>query len=127
MEKALFRDWLLKCVLLVAALAGFGIKAEAQNVVETGDSVGRMRVDVNKTSPQNEDDIKKRPIDLVTPKNMKEDAELDESGGYRLGTKIGDSYLNTPVLLTRDEYMRWSLKQSMQKILRKQKQRTFQE
>lgn len=115
MEKALFRDWLLKCVLLVAALAGFGIKAEAQNVVETGDSVGRMRVDVSKTSPQNEDDIKKRPIDLVTPKNMKEDAELDESGGYRLGTKIGDSYLNTPVLLTRDEYMRWSLKQSMQK------------
>ena len=115
MGKALFRDWLLKCVLLVAALAGFGIKAEAQNVVETGDSVGRMRVDVSKTSPQNEDDIKKRPIDLVTPKNMKEDAELDESGGYRLGTKIGDSYLNTPVLLTRDEYMRWSLKQSMQK------------
>ena len=71
----MFRDWLLKCVLLVAALAGFGIKAEAQNVVETGDSVGRMRVDVSKTSPQNEDDIKKRPIDLVTPKNMKEDAE----------------------------------------------------
>ena len=106
---------LLRCVLLLAAFAGFGVGAEAQNAVEAGDSVGRIRANVSKTSPQNEDDIRKRPVDLATPKNMKEEAELDESGGYRLGTKIGDSYLNTPVLLTRDEYMRWSLRQSMQK------------
>lgn len=80
------------------------------------DSAETPRFDVSKTSPMNEDDLKKRPIDLANPKDIKEEAEYDEAtGGYRLGTKIGDSYLNTPVLLSRDEYMRWSLRRSMQK------------
>ena len=111
-----FDDLKLAALLIVVACMGFAVKAKAQAGVETGDSVSHLRVDVSKTSPLNENDIKKRPFDLTTPKNMKDEAEFDENtGGYKLGMKIGDSYLNTPVLLTRDEYMRWSLKQSMRK------------
>ena len=122
-----FDDLKLAALLIVVACMGFAVKAKAQAGVETGDSVSHLRVDVSKTSPLNENDIKKRPFDLTTPKNMKDEAEFDENtGGYKLGMKIGDSYLNTPVLLTRDEYMRWSLKQSMRKYYASKNDELFQ-
>ena len=102
--------------ICIAAFCGSAAHLHAQNVVADNDSTAPRRADVSKTTPLNEDDLKQRPFDLATPKNLKEETELDEkTGGYRLGMKIGDTYLNTPVLLTRDEYMRWSLKRSMQK------------
>lgn len=123
-----FRYRFTRAAFLAAAMCmAFAGNAKAQSPVETGDSVSRPKADVSKTSPLNENDIKKRPFDLGTPKNMKDAAELDDNtGGYKLGMKIGDSYLNTPVLLTRDEYMRWSLKQSMQKYYASKNDELFQ-
>ncbi len=111
---------------MVVACLGFAVDAKAQTGTEV-DSVSHPRVDVSKTSPLNENDIKKRPFDLATPKNIKDTAEFDaNTGGYKLGMKIGNSYLNTPVLLTRDEYMRWSLKQSMRKYYASKNDELFQ-
>ena len=37
---------------------------------------------------------------------------------YRIGTKLGDSYLNTPVLMTEEEYRKWSMQKSIQAYYR---------
>lgn len=49
-------------------------------------------------------------MDLEDPENIKPDtAEYDvKSGFYKVGTKLGDSYLSQPWLMTPEEYMKWS-------------------
>lgn len=101
-------------------------EAKAQAVVDGNDSVVKPHFDVSKTSPDNENDLRNRPIDLRNPKNLDDQPEYDEkTGTYKLGTKIGDSYLNTPVLLSRDEYMRWSLRRSMQRYYQSKNSELF--
>ena len=88
----------------------------AQERRDVNDTTASLRYKVSKTTPLNENEIKQRPLDLKTPANIKDTAEYDErTNMYMVGEKIGDTYLNTPLLLTPDEYMKWSLKRSMQK------------
>ena len=88
----------------------------AQERRDVNDTTPSLRYKVSKTTPLNENEIKQRPLDLKTPANIKDTAEYDErTNMYMVGEKIGDTYLNTPLLLTPDEYMKWSLKRSMQK------------
>lgn len=101
--------------MFAVLIACIGVQSRAQESVAAGDTA-TLRYKVGKTTPSNENEIKKRPIDLKTPVNIKDTADYDEKlDKYVIGEKIGDSYLNTPILLTPKEYMDWSLKRSMQK------------
>ena len=42
----------------------------------------------------------------------------DSTGMYYIGSKIGDSYLNTPMLMTPDEYKKWSEKKARQRFFK---------
>lgn len=75
----------------------------------------KPRYSVKKTvAEHNENDLRPGTVDLRDPENIEQKAEYDEkTGNYVIGSKMGDSYLNAPVLMTPEEYTTWSMKQSM--------------
>ena len=91
------------------------------------DSIKGPRYSVRKTAPMNQNDLKKKTADLRDPETLKTETEYDtKTGLYKVGTKIGDSYLNAPLLMTPEEYQQWSMQKSLQSYYRKKNEETFQ-
>ena len=66
-------------------------------------------------------------VALHLPDNLKQVVEMDSiTGYYRIGTKLGTGgYLNTPILMTPDEYQQWSLRHSIQSYYREKNRDAF--
>ena len=107
-----------------------GVESETSNL-NPQTSNGEMdstRYGVKRTAPVSQKDLDTRMADLQDAENAKTEAVYDElTGGYKLGTKIGDSYLNAPFLMTKDEYERWSLRRSMAAYFNRKNQDAFEE
>jgi cell surface protein SprA len=53
------------------------------------------------------------------PENVKQQVEYNDSLNlYVIGSKMGDSYLNAPIVMTPEEYMRWSERKARQQFFR---------
>ncbi len=54
-------------------------------------------------------------MDLDDPENLKHDEGeyVEKTNMYRVGTKLGDSYLSAPTLMTPEEYLKWTERKSM--------------
>ena len=97
-------------------------KAEAQaaadsSVVAAAEAKARWKV--RKTAPLTTDDLDSTAIDLKNPENITQRAEYNDSTGmYYIGAKMGDSYLNAPMLMTPEEYRQWSEKRAMQRFFK---------
>ena len=90
------------------------------------DSLLNPRWKVQKTSPLNNDDLKKGTADLAFPENIKQEAEYkDTLGYYVIGSKIGGGYVNAPIFMTPEEYQKWTLKKSMQEYWKKKAAEEF--
>jgi len=75
----------------------------------TPDSLLHPRWRIQPTAPVTTADLDSSALDLRMPDNIKQEAEYDDSLNlYYVGSKIGDSYLNAPFVMTPEEYMRWS-------------------
>ena len=86
------------------------------------------RYGVKKTAPVEQKDIDKKMADLEDAENAKTEATYDpNTGRYFLGTKIGDSYINAPFVMTKEEYDRWSLRRSMAAYFQKKNEDAFEE
>ena len=86
------------------------------------DSVGipHTRWRIQRTVPVEVSDLDTFALDLRMPDNLRQQVEYDDSTGhYVIGTKIGDSYLNVPILMTPEEYMQWTEQRQMQQFFRK--------
>lgn len=84
------------------------------------DSLLHPRWKVKKTAPLLTEDLDSSAIDLKMPDNIKQEVEYNDSFNlYFVGSKIGDSYLNAPVLMTPDEYRKWSERRAQQEFFRK--------
>ena len=100
-------------------------KAKAQPILQVddeviADSLLHPRWKIQPTAPIEVADLDSSALDLRFPENIKQQAEYNDSTGmYVIGSKLGDSYLNAPVLMTPEEYMRWSEKREIQKYFRK--------
>jgi cell surface protein SprA len=82
-----------------------------------------MKVTVKKTSPVVEHDLKRQVSDLQDPENLKREETYDvDSNFYYVGTKMGEGYLNTPILMTPEEYHAWTLRRSMADFYRQKNQ-----
>lgn len=73
-----------------------------------------------KPAPTNYEQLKENEIvDLANPDNIKSNFVYDpQTGGYIYSTKVGDMEVGTPFMLTKQEYMDYSLSQSMRSFYR---------
>ena len=86
------------------------------------DSIGvpHTRWRIQRTVPVEVSDLDTFALDLRMPDNLRQQVEYNDSIGYYIiGTKIGDSYLNAPILMTPKEYMQWTEQRQMQQFFRK--------
>ena len=104
---------------------GGGSAAKAQPTLQVEDdtipdSLLHARWKIQKTAPIEVADLDSSALDLRLPENIKQEVEYDDSlGYYRIGSKIGDSYLNTPILMTPEEYNKWSERREREAFFRK--------
>ena len=72
-----------------------------------GETSARWKI--QRTAPIETADLDTASWDLHLPENIKQQVEYNDSFGvYLIGSKMGDSYLNAPVLMTPEEYLKWS-------------------
>ena len=90
------------------------------------DTVVEPRFGVKKTIMQSEDEDTTLSADLRDPENLKSGVFYDErSGTYRLGTKLGDDFLEAPFFMTQEEYREWSFKRSMNEFFKNKNAEAF--
>ena len=90
------------------------------------DSLLHPRWRIQKTAPVVVADLDSSALDLHTPDNIKQQAVYDDSLNlYYVGSKIGDSYLNAPVLMTPAEYMKWSERKQREAFFRSKNAEAF--
>ncbi len=83
------------------------------------DTLEHARWKIQKTAPVVVADLDSSALDLRFPENIKQEVVYDDSTNtYIIGSKIGDSYLNTPVLMTPEEYMKWSERRERERFFR---------
>ena len=83
------------------------------------DSLLHSRWKIQKTVPTSQSDLRRSPLDLSMPDNIKQEVVYDDSlNVYYIGSKIGDSYLNSPVMMTPEEYQKWSEKKALDEFFK---------
>ena len=75
---------------------------------------------IQKTAPMEVADLDSSVLDLRMPENIRQTVEYDDSlNVYYIGSKIGDSYLNAPILMTPEEYRKWVEKKALYEFFHK--------
>ena len=84
------------------------------------------RLHTPKTTPETIEDLDTAGVRLPDPDNLRQVAEYDSiAGDYRVGTKLGTSFLGTPFLMTPEEYQQWTLQQSMRRYYREKNRQDY--
>ena len=81
----------------------------------------QARFDISETTPQSVEDMQRRSLDLATPDNIVTDTLYNEKDStYSIVTRLKDgALLDTPLLLSPEEYAKWHERKSMQSFFRK--------
>ena len=80
----------------------------------------RARWRIQPTAPILVNDLDSSALDLRMPDNIRQTVEYDDSANvYYIGSKLGDSYLNAPILMTPKEYQKWTEQRAMRRFFRK--------
>ena len=118
-------------LLFLSAFAGMLSLPSAEGataVTVPADTVEtKTRFEVAKTTPDNEDDLDKKAMDLRTPENITTAAATydEKTHTYLVGSKLGDDYLSVPLLMSPEEYQKWSMKQSLDAYFRAKNEEEF--
>ncbi|MBQ1178369.1 MAG: cell surface protein SprA, partial [Bacteroidaceae bacterium] len=128
----MYRHIIILLLLLVAPLlspqGGKAVAAATSYLPFGGGQVvaDTIRYAVQKTAPDNEEDLEQKPVDLRNPENLTTETTYDErTHMYIVGNKIGDSYLSVPLLMTPEEYAAWSMQRSLDAYFRAKNQEEF--
>lgn len=90
------------------------------------DTTKTPRFSVRKTQTETQTDDRKKSLDLKNPENIKDETEYDDKNNtYLFGTKLGDSYLGTPLLMTPEEYQQWSMRKSLNEYFRHKNEEAY--
>ena len=91
------------------------------------DSLLHPRWQIQRTLPVTLADLKQGAADLKRPDNLKQQVEYNDSiDRYIIGSKISDTYINAPVMMTTSEYMKWSERQLFADFFRKKNDEIYQ-
>ena len=83
------------------------------------DSLLHPRWKIQRITPLTEQDLDKQAADLTLPDNIKQEVKYDDSlDRYFIGSKMGDGYLSTPIMMTPQEYRKWSEKREFDSFFR---------
>lgn len=83
------------------------------------DSLLHPRWKIQRTVPITDDDLNKNVADLSFPSNITQEAVYNDTlNRYLIGSKMGDSYLSTPIAMTPEEYRKWSEKKELDRFFR---------
>ena len=86
---------------------------------DDGGELVRARWRIQPTAPVEVRDLDSAAIDLHMPDNIRQQAVYNDSlGFYYIGSKLGDSYLNAPILMTPEEYLRWTERRQREQFFR---------
>ena len=73
------------------------------------DSLLHTRWKVQRTLPLTVDDLDKNAADLQRPDNLKEEVVYNDTlNRYIIGSRIGGTWIQAPIMMTPDEYRRWT-------------------
>ena len=87
---------------------------------DSPDSLVQSRWRIQRTAPVEVADLDSSALDLKRPENIRQTVEYDDSANvYYVGSKIGDAYLNAPVLMTPQEYAKWNERRALREFFRK--------
>ena len=79
----------------------------------------KARWRIQPTVPVIVEDLDSSALDLRRPDNIRQTVEYDDSANvYYVGSKMNGSYLNAPVLMTPEEYRKWSEKRLLRDFFR---------
>lgn len=103
-----------------------GTSDVAQATPAAPDDTLKPRFRVQPTAVRRVEDADRSSADLKSPDNLKSDVYYDErTGTYRLGTKLGDDFLEAPFYMTEEEYGKWSVERSMRAYYRAKNAEAF--
>ena len=91
------------------------------------DSLLHPRWSIQRTMPITLDDLDQNAADLKRPDNLSQEVVYNDSlDRYIIGSKISDSYINTPIMMTPEEYRKWSERRMMNQFFRKKNDEIYQ-
>ena len=121
MKRVLYLVAVLLCITAVAIAIPQDDKTQKKNPAAKAqptlqieedsipDSLLHARWKIQKTQPIEVADLDSSALDLKFPENIKQEVEYNDSlNVYKLGMKLGDSFLGTPLLMSPEEYQAWS-------------------
>lgn len=83
------------------------------------DSLLHPRWKIQRITPVTEKDLDRNATDLALPGNIRQEVVYNDTlNRYYIGSKMGDSYLSTPVVMTPDEYRAWSERKEFSRFFR---------
>lgn len=90
------------------------------------DSLLNARWRIQPTIPLTQDDLDRIPADLRTPDNIQYNVDYNDTiGGYLFGTKMGGTWISTPILMSPEEYGQWMERRQRSAYFRQQNQERY--
>ena len=98
-----------------------------QNVPATPpDTTTTPKANVKRTVARTQEDLKDKHPDLKDPENLSSETTYDETTNtYKVGTKLGQSFLEAPFYMTAEEYQEWTMRRSLQAYYRQKNEEEF--
>lgn len=126
-------------VMLVLSFAAYAIsvpqdnktrtpqrQADVENEDTIPDSLLNSRWKVQRTVPITTSDLSRNAADLKSPANIDPKVEYNDTMGYYVfGNRMAGTYVQAPLVMTYDEYMKWSERQMLNKMFREKNDEIF--
>ena len=83
------------------------------------DSLLHPRWKIQRTLPITQEDLNQNATDLKRPENLRQEVFYNDTlNNYVIGSKMGGTWITAPLLMTPEEYLKWSERQSFNQFFR---------